>query len=1267
MPTAAPAPAPAAPPKPRRRWLRWIVLPLLALACLLVVAVGWLAGTAPGLRFALTRAEGLTHGALTVQSAQGRLLGPLDLAGLRYADGSGLEVKVARAHLDLRARSLLRKRLHVLDLQADGVEVALPRPAPETPESEGGFSWQPPFDMLLDRAHIGTVRISQDGQPLFASNTLDLAGSWTGRGIELHQLALRAPDGHVDLHGSLVMAGNYNGDSRAGFAWTLASTTYAGELAAHGDGKLARLDLQLTQPMPARLQLQLAQDGDYAWTARLDAPRFDPKPLLGNGSLSALAVALQGRGDRHGGTLDGTLGLNDIALRLHPLSARFSDDYGTLTLQQLQLGSAQYKGDVSARGTVQLDAKPLSADLTVEWKDLELPEQLAGQLLQSHGSLHAKGSTDRFHAEGALAIGAPGQLADVTLDLDGTPRQIDLHALTIKQPQGQLETKGSLILQPALAWQLQATAHRFDPGQLLAQWHGSLDADIASQGSLPQDHPADVTLEIRQLEGRLRDRAVHGDGKLHLAPEEVVDGKLHLASGGSSVQIDARPGASNNIVLTLAVASLGDWLPDAAGRLQGSVLVTGRLPKPAADAHLDGSALSYAGQRIDHLRLLANVPDISHPGGKLDLRATGVDAGGLAFTQVNLRGDGTAERHSLTLDARGSPLSTELALSGGLKGKAWNGSLSTLNIDLAGLPRWRLQQATALSYDDGAMSLAELCLTAGEPLLCAAARQDKAGNLDASYRLRNLPIALLLSAASTAKVPMRVEGTLEGDGSIRRNAAGALGGSASIASARGSIAYADHPDEPLVTYDNLSLQAQLSPSSQHLTLHAGLTDNGRLDGDVTLSGAQQALGGRVSLRVNNLALLEVFTTEVVNPKGAVHGDFTLGGTLSQPAVQGQAGVSELAAEIPALGLKLSQGRLAVATTDARHFQLDGALRSGDGNLLLQGTATLGDDAQSVLTVKGSQFKAIDIPAAKVVVSPDLAVRHGAQGLDITGRVGLDSADVNFDKLPGAGATKASPDVVVVDEKQQEEQASQMPITATVTVDLGKKAHLVGMGLDGSLHGQLVVSERPGRATTGQGQIQVDGTYKAYGQNLQIERGQLLFATTPVDNPGLNIRAVRKLNPNATIDDGQQVGLNIAGTAQRPVLTVFSQPVMEQSDALSYLVTGKPLSQVKGGEGNMVSAAAQALGSATGNLLAKSIGSRLGVDDIGVSSSDALNGSSAFTVGKYLSPRLYLSYGVGLFDPGQVITLRYHLNARWNFEAQNATDFSRASLNYRYER
>jgi len=1150
----------------------------------------------------------------------------------------------------------------------DGVDVALPPSEPDQPQSENSFSFlQPPLDMVLDRVHVGTVKITQAGQPLFASDSLDLAGSWTSRrGIVLHQLSLRAPDGHADLTGNIVVGSKYQGDSKAAFAWTVDGTQYAGELATRGDGKQAHVDLQLTQPTAARLQLDMAQIGDYAWTATLDGPRFDPKPFIGDSSLTGLSVALVGKGDRRSGTFTGQLGLNDYQVQLQPLSARFSDDLGTLTLEQLGVASPQFKGSVNAHGVVQLSAKPLSADLTIDWKDVVLPEQMAGQTLLSHGSLTAKGSAEQFRAQGALAIGPAGKLADVTLDLDGTQKLINLHALTVKQPQGDLQAKGTVTLQPALGWQLEAIANRFDPGHLLAQWNGSLDFDIASEGSLPQDHP-DVTVEIRKLDGHLRNRTVHGDGKLHLPPEGVVDGKLHLVSGGSDALIDAKPGNSNDVTIKLAVASLGDWLPEAVGRLQGTIQVRGKYPGLAVDANLQGSTLSYAGQHVDNLRLVGDVPDISHPGGKLDLQAGGVTAGGLSFTQVNLRGDGTAERHSLTLTAHGSPLSTDLALSGTLKDSAWRGSLSTLNIDLAGLPRWRLQQSAPLSYNDGALDLSELCLTAGEPMLCAAAKQDKAGNLDASYRLRGLPIALIMSAVSTSKVPMRVEGSLDGSGSIRRNTAGALTGNASITSPHGSVAYADRADEPLVTYDNLALTAQLSPSSQQIELHAGLTNSGRLDGQVSISGAQQSLGGHVGIHVSNLKLLEIFTTEVVNPKGAMNGDFNLAGTVSQPAINGQANLTDFSAEIPAMGLKLSQGRVAIGTTDAQHFSIDGTLHSGDGNIVLAGTAALGADAQSVLTVKGSNFRAVDIPAAKVAISPDLAVRHSDKGVDITGSVTLDSADVNLDKLPGAGATKASPDVVVVDQPQQQEAASQMPLSATVTVNLGKKTHLVGMGLDGRLGGQLVVSERPGRATTGQGQIDVSGTYKAYGQNLQIDRGQLLFASTPIDNPGLNIRAIRKLNPNATIDDGQQVGLNIAGTAQHPVLTVFSQPPMEQSDALSYLITGKPLSQVKGGEGNMVGAAAQALGSATGNLLAKSIGARLGVDDIGVSSSDALNGSSAFTVGKYLSPRLYISYGVGLFDPGQVITLRYHFNARWNFEAQSATDFNRASLNYRIER
>ncbi|CAM0999661.1 Pathogenicity protein [Rhodanobacter sp. Root179] len=1248
------------------KWFKRIAIAFAALMLVAAAALWWLLGTGAGLRFALARAQGATDGALQVRQATGRLIGPLDLAGVRYDDGKGTVVSLAKAHLDLRLWPLLAKRVHVLALDADGVEVSLPAPAADKAKSSGSFSLQPPLEIIFDRAHVGSVKVSQAGKPVFASDRLDLAGRWSNQGIEVRQLALQAPDGHVDLDGLLVLGTPYHGNGKAAFAWKVGTTEYAGSLDVHSDGKQATLDFRLTAPTPLRLQLALTQGGDYAWTGKLDAPRFDPKPVLGESSLKTVALALQGHGDRYSGTLDGRLELNDYQLLLQPLRASLSRDFQVLTLQQLTLGSPQIKGKLEASGNVQLAAKPLSAELDIRWSELQLPADLVGQELASQGELKASGSLDSYRASGDVRVGPPGKLAALTLDLDGTPQRINLHTLALKQARGGLQASGMLTLQPVLAWQAEASADQLDPGQLFAGWNGALDFDIASHGSLPPNGP-DATLEIRQLGGRLRERSVNGSGQLHLSPDEVVDGQLELASGRSNIHLVGKPGNSNDVALDLAVASLGDWLPDAGGRLDGHFSIAGRPPGLSINGQLHGQALSWQQQKADSLQLIVGVPDISHPAGKIDLQTRNVYLQGLLFQQVHLLAEGSQPDHRLQLDARGSQLSGRLDLRGSLKGPQWKGTLSTLDLEPQGMPPWRLLQPSQLAYNDGAMSLSELCLSAGDPQLCLTAKQDKPGNLDASYRLQALPLALLLNATGNADLPMRADGVLEGSGKLRRSAAGALSGNASIHSAQGTISYTDRTDEPLLHYSQLRLDAELAPGGQRIEAHAGLDDGGRLDGQLTISGTQQVLGGQLDLRLNNLAFIELFSSEVAGVKGGASGNFRFGGTLKQPAVIGQASVADLAAELPSAGLKLSDGQLVVSTSDARQFLIRGSVKSGKGSVAINGSAGLGEGAQTSLSLKGSQFTAVDIPAAKAVISPDLTLKQDASGIELGGSLAIDSADINAEKLPGAGATQASPDVVVVDEKQQQEAASKLPLSAVVKVDLGRRTHVVGMGLNGTVTGVLTVIDRPGRATTGQGQIAVNGTYRAYGQDLAIQHGQLLFASTPIDNPGLNIRAVRKLNPNATIDEGQEVGLLVSGTAQRPVLTVFSNPVMEQSDALSYLVTGKPLSQVKGGEGDMVGAAAQALGSAAGDLLAKSIGSKLGVDDIGVSSNEALGGSSAFTVGKYLSPRLYLSYGVGLFEPGEVITLRYRLSRRWNFEAQQATEFSRASLNYRIER
>ena len=102
-----------------------------------------------------------------------------------------------------------------------------------------------------------------------------------------------------------------------------------------------------------------------------------------------------------------------------------------------------------------------------------------------------------------------------------------------------------------------------------------------------------------------------------------------------------------------------------------------------------------------------------------------------------------------------------------------------------------------------------------------------------------------------------------------------------------------------------------------------------------------------------------------------------------------------------------------------------------------------------------------------------------------------------------------------------------------------------------------------------------------------------------------------------------------------------------------------------GDASKLDAASAAL-SAGGNLLASQLGARLGLDNAGIGESRALGGS-VLGVGKYLSPRLYVGYGVSLLGTGQVLTLKYLLRKGFDIEIESSTVENRASANWRKEK
>ncbi|MGH8183588.1 MAG: translocation/assembly module TamB domain-containing protein [Rhodanobacteraceae bacterium] len=1240
-----------------RKWLLGIGIAIFALIVAVVIAFAWLLYTPSGLRFALDRGVAMMHGQFAYAGASGTLSGETTLDGLRYRDDSSDVLRVRHATLTLKPWALLGHRLHVVHARIDGITLDL---APAKPAKEpSGFSLQPPLTVALDDVLLTHIAVSEGGKPAFAADSLAIAGLWSSRRLVIRKLALHAPDGSAELEGTFAVARGYSGHGTAKVDWTHYGTRYTGTLDSQSDGKLARLTATFTAPVRVDVQGSIALDKNRNWTLKLDAPKFDTRALPAlPASLKTLALNLHGNGDASGGKLAGSVTANDTTVLLDPAVFRY--DGKQLTLDPLRLRSPQFPGSASITGSVKLAATPVTFALDASWNGVQLPPELAGQTLDTHGDVQLDGSVDRFALKGALAIGPPGRIANLQVDLAGTPQSIDLHALKLVQKGGGLDASGSIGLQPRVSWKLDAVAKRFDPGAILAGWNGALNFDLATQGTLTPQGP-DGTLKLDKVAGTLRGRNLAGSkADLEIAPGNLLQGSLLLVSGNSRIQAVGKKGAQTNAVITLDIASLGDWLPNASGKLHGQFSVQGTWPKLAVAGQLQGAGLSEGARRIDALQLTASIPNLAQPGGDLDLALRGVHVSGLDFDEVQLKGNGTATSHHLRLHAKGPQLSAALALQGSWQAtaKRWNGTLSGVELAPRGMPAWRQQQASTITWQNGALTVSQLCLTSGAPRLCLAANRNAQGAIAAKYDLTHLPLQLLATLAPGID-PLQASGDLSGHGQLAIAANGALNGNANLTASAGSIAYSSNPGQPLLAWSSLGANATASGANQHLRLQGALSDGGHINGDVSVSGANHALQGSIDADLRSLAFLEALSPEIANVHGSLAGTLTLAGTLSAPQFQGRIQTQGFTAELPRAGLKLHDGRFAVSGDAQGRLAITGQIASGNGVLHIDGSTGLAGNAPLGLTIKGDNVLVADIPAARVIASPDLHIARANGVLALTGSITIPQAKVEVEKLPGEGPAQVSPDVVIVDQPQAA-QVAPLAMDADITVKLGDNVKVQGYGLDGSVHGQLAVRARPGQTATGRGEIRVAGKYQAYGQDLSIGRGRLLFAGTRLDDPGLDIRAVRNIrNQNIT------VGLQIHGTAQRPILTVFSDPAMEQAEALSYLVTGRPLNALKSGEGDTLNTAAQALGGLAGDRLAKSIGSRLGLE-AGVSSSEALGGS-AFTAGKYLSPRLFLSYGVGLFAPGQVITLRYTLNRFLQFEAENATTGNRASLNYRIEK
>lgn len=1281
--------------------LRWLAIRAgiasVALALLAGVFLYWLLTSIGGRDLLLSQivARLPANATLSWRSVEGPLSGPLTLNGVRFTYDR-IVFTADRVHLDPALRPLIRRRLRLDALQIAHARLELPRSdepfeLPRWPDVLPQIA--PPLELQADDVRVDGFVFVQEGEEVIDIRTL--RGGLDAREGRLHveHLFVDSDLGRFNLHGDYVPREDYRTDLTASAVLPAAEGRTPARLGVVARGDLSRMSLAIAGHVPSPLRASVVLTGRDRPTWRVDADAEgldiglltgaeasdDDQPVVFSFSADGVGGAADLRGQlRHGElvatVLPSKVRLEDQVLDVQPLVLRIFDGEATLrgTADFSNPENARFRFAANARGltfggTTTVAAAAPNPPASVSAKKLQAvtapapAAQTQAVAIVADADLGFAGTMQSWAAIGNATLRRDGTTATVRFDGRGNDERMTLKTLQARMPTGTLDGSGTVTWAPSLGWDIDATLAGFDPGYFAPDWKGSINGRLATSGSTRADGGLEIAANASDLGGRLRNRPLGGNARFAMhgagtaGGETAYEGDVALSLGGSRIDAKGTVATALDIDARFSPLVLSDLLPDGAGTLRGTLQVTGSRTAPDIVADLTGSGLKYGDYRVDSLSAKGRLP-WQRGNGAIAVRASGLEVG-LPFSTLSVDARGAVEALQLQGEARGDIGSVSFAGDATRRGAAWQGALSAFQLVPARGASWRLQQAARFSWDGRNGTLSSSCfVSSGGGSLCASADWPRRGlAVDGDALPLNLVVPYLPEREGGR--PWLIRGEISLDGQLRP-VGNAWNGKVSVRSTGGGLKNSERSRREVLSYDDLTLDATFDPRRITAELDTAFNSGGRIQARVATGWDDYApLSGELSVHTTELVWLELFSPDIMEPKGKLDARITLAGTRARPQLGGQARLTEFSTELPALAIVLENGDVRVDALPDGTARIDGSIRSGEGTLNVDGSLNWQNtSAPLLLTLTGENVLVSDTRDLHAVASPDVQVRYAAgQPITVTGTVTVPSARIDLERLDQGVST--SPDVVVLDPEDPEASAAS-PLDLDLTLVLGDDVRLNGFGLEGGLGGRMRVRSHPGREMTANGQLQVHGRYKAYGQKLDITRGELTWSGGPVSDPILNVRAERVVGDVTA-------GVDIRGRASAPTAEVWSDPASSQSEALAYLTLGRPLASASSDESRQVNAASAAL-SAGGSLIASQLGAKLGLDDAGVSESRALGGS-VLGVGKHLSPRLYVGYGVSLLGTGQVLMLKYLLRKGFDVQIESSTVENRASINWRREK
>jgi translocation and assembly module TamB len=1322
---SAPAISSAFPPKRHRLARRFGIV-----VVLLCTLAGWLLFSASGLRALVAVGEGASGGVLRAEGVSGSLRGPLGLARLTV-DLPKVKVELTGVALDWQFGALFRRKLAVTRLHADKAGVFLKDsppaepPVPRTPPQ----NLRLPFDFDLAKVEVGGVEIygadfdkKGNAALMLALRASSLALSGDASRFNLRQLAVDSPYARVEASGEISTA--------SPFALHAIGKVVAEEfsLDIEGSGSLIEPLLKLGaegRGVQGRAEFAASPFAALPFkTAEINIDDFDPAALFPALPQAGISLHAHLAASDAGGTmtLRGPLQINNArpatldAGGMPWKSLRTNLD-GTLTALKLDdllleggggrlAGWLHWQASDNKNGEaarLPVDLGRLDASLNVTALDLA---QIDSRLPARHvdGLVEAAATAQRQSASAALQVGAAKIVAEGSV-------------AAVRPDAG-----GAAV--PAFALHLGLSD--FDPRALHpAAPVASIKLQASAAGALGE-HPA-ATVHVELGDSHLDGKPLGGRGHFTWEDAHVRDVDLEFDFASNHLRLAGDWGeVADRLALDLdapRLAVLG--YAGLSGQLRASGTITGGLTDPAGKLRIDADKLHLPGE-VEVAALAGSAQIDAGEAGPLALTldGSGLVVGKLNVGSARISAEGQRDHHQIQIEGKGKFRDNAVRLAasfeGGLKELAWQGRILTLEL----AEHWplRLRAPAALEIGADALNLTGAEFDTGEVgggaghLNLIESRWTSGG--DSTTGRDSVVLRGDMSGLSVMLIPelaeelgqrrrrdpltfgahwdLRLDEGIEGTARLFRES-----GDVTV---RGEIATRlglDLLEAYLHAHDRRVTLVLAAHGQETGELGARLEAGVERDGQGWRLAPHAPLAGAARLNMPSLSWLGRLLRENVDISGAFIADVTAAGTPAAPDLQGRIAGHTLQLSFADQGLILAGGEL---NAEFAHHEDHQSLRltrlsfespnrvkpkdkrvpydeltAQPGRLQATGEIALGLPGGEV---GHFEFTADRLPLLQrsgrwLILSGAGKAQMEAAALNFDAQLKADAGyiEVEDDSPPSLGSDVVvrgkTPEPAAAGEDSETPSGKALQVAGKISIDLGRALYLSAFGVDTRLAGNLDMLLRPGDALRAQGIIRTaEGTFRGYGQRLNIERGTITFQGAP-DNPSLNIVAMRR---GLEVD----AGVAITGDAHHPLVKLVSEPSVPDPEKLSWLILGRAPDAV-GADMSLLMPAAQALFGGTGGGMTDEIARGLGFDSISIGQGD-LNSSSrtatsrvvgggsrissgpavsddVVSVGKRLTNDLSLSFEQSLGGADSLVKLTYRLSRGLSLIARGGTDNS----------